>query len=119
MNKQQVADKMREVFEQEIMALREAGQKEYVSGDYAFDNFDRLSNDLGLDRKYILWVFVKKHLDGIISFIRGHKSQREDVRGRINDAIVYLFLLRCMIDYEDDKNPSPQAISNPNIRLVA
>ena len=43
-------------------------------------------------------VYLLKHIDGIMAHINGHKSQREDVRGRITDAIVYLLLLRGMID---------------------
>jgi hypothetical protein len=86
----------------EIQELRKAGQAEYVGGDQnAFGNFERLANMLDLDRKSILWVYCTKHLDGITSYLRGHKSQREDVRGRINDVIVYLILLRGMIDDEE------------------
>jgi hypothetical protein len=42
-----------------------------------------------------------KHIDGIASHIKGHKSQREDVRGRLTDAIVYLTILWGMIESED------------------
>ena len=45
-------------------------------------------------------VYMLKHIDGISSYIQGHHSQREDVSGRITDAIVYLFLLWAMIDGE-------------------
>ena len=38
-------------------------------------------------------VYLMKHMDGINAWIKGHKSQREDVTGRIKDAIVYLCLL--------------------------
>tara|TARA_Y100001938_G_scaffold144099_1_gene218121 strand:+ start:2646 stop:2765 length:120 start_codon:yes stop_codon:yes gene_type:complete len=37
-----------------------------------------------------------------MSYIKGYKSQREDVRGRITDIIVYLMLLWGMIE-EDEK----------------
>tara|TARA_R100001594_G_scaffold149739_1_gene208431 strand:- start:93 stop:287 length:195 start_codon:yes stop_codon:yes gene_type:complete len=53
-------------------------------------------------------VYLLKHIDGISSFVNGHHSQREDVRGRITDAIVYLCLLWGMI--EDDKTKSRNAI---------
>jgi hypothetical protein len=97
---------MREVFEQEIMALREAGQKEYAHDvDNAFANFERAAEDLGLDRKMVLWVFAMKHRDGIASFLQGHRSQRENVRGRINDLIVYLLILRGMIEEEEGVPP--------------
>jgi hypothetical protein len=43
-------------------------------------------------------VYLLKHIDGISSFVNGHESQREDVRGRITDAIVYLCLLWGMVE---------------------
>ena len=39
-----------------------------------------------------------KHIDGINAWVKGHESQREDVTGRIKDAIVYLCLLWGMAD---------------------
>lgn len=39
-----------------------------------------------------------KHMDGIASHIEGQTSQREDVRGRIGDAMTYLGLLYAMIE---------------------
>lgn len=83
-----------------LKSLREAGQKEYAGGEDAFGNFNRLSESLKTDRRKILWVYLTKHLDGITSFLNGHISQREPVEGRIDDAIVYLTLLRGMISEE-------------------
>ena len=48
-------------------------------------------------------VYLLKHIDGISSFVNGHQSQREDVRGRITDVIVYLCLLWGMIEKEENK----------------
>lgn len=99
MTKAKMAELMREVFEEEIFQLREEGQKEYAHDeDNAFANFERIAEDLGLTREEVLWVYAMKHRDGIASYIQGHKSQREGVEGRINDLIVYLFLLRGMIE---------------------
>jgi hypothetical protein len=84
---------------QDLQKTREAGQKEYAHDDQnAFANFERLSKDLGISREQVLWVYVYKHIDGIKSYLKGHKSQREDVRGRIKDVIVYLILLWGMVD---------------------
>jgi rubrerythrin len=84
--------------EQEV---RDQGQKEYAHDDQnAFRNFDALAKMLGVDRKVVLWVYLQKHLDGIVADINGHKSQREDVRGRIKDARLYLALLWGMYDDE-------------------
>ena len=82
--------------------MRAAGQKEYArKSNNAFANFERVSDYIDSTREKVLMVYLLKHIDGISSFVNGHKSQREDVRGRITDAIVYLCLLWGMI--EDDK----------------
>lgn len=89
---------------QDLQKTREAGQKEYAhDSENAFGNFERLSKQLNLEREKVLWVYVQKHIDGVVSYLNGHKSQREDVRGRIKDIIVYLILLWGMID--DNENP--------------
>lgn len=83
--------------------VREDGQKEYAHDESnVFANFDRAAKELNIDRKKALWVLAKKHVDGVISYINGHKSQREDVRGRIKDLRMYLALLWGMV--EEDVN---------------
>lgn len=92
----------RVMFEEDIDALRKAGQLEYAGKDQdAFANFQRIGDELGLPREVVLWVYAIKHRDGIQHYLDGHTSQREGVRGRINDLIVYLFLLYGML--EDDR----------------
>lgn len=96
-----LADEFARIFKEEIMALRNAGQKEYAHDDDSpFANFERGADDTGMDRKQILWVYCMKHKDGIAAALKGHTSQREDVRGRINDMIVYLLLMRGMYNEE-------------------
>lgn len=82
-------------------------QKEYALSDDAFDNFNRLAANLSLDRKKILLVYYQKHIDGIVSYINGNKSQRESVHGRIQDAVMYLMLLDGMI-FEEEQELSPR-----------
>lgn len=106
-----VAALMKKMYDEE-MYTREQGQKEYSHEESnAFMNFQRVAKDLGLDQKEVLWVYLRKHLDGIVAYIKGHKSQREDVRGRIKDARVYLVLLRGMI--EDEEAESKEAERAP------
>ena len=98
MTRAEMARVMERVFA-ECNAVRGEGQKEYARrDDSAFANFERIAVDLGITREKVLWVYAMKHKDGIASHLNGHTSQREDVRGRINDLIVYLFLLRGMLD---------------------
>jgi hypothetical protein len=85
-----------------ILFLRNSGQKEYAHDeDNVFANFERVGASLDLDRKKVLMVYLLKHLDGINAYIKGHKSQREGVDGRIGDALVYLLLLLGMVVEED------------------
>ena len=86
----------------EIISVRDEGQKEYAhDNNDVFANFNRVGNLLDEDRKKVLMTYMLKHVDGIAAYVKGHKSQREDVRGRITDCIVYLMLLWGMIEEED------------------
>ena len=101
--------KVMELLFEECKSTRESGQKEYAHGqENAFRNFEALAAELDLNRKKILWIYIKKHLDGILAAINGHISQREPVRGRIKDAIVYLCLLEGMFE-EDNASGSGRA----------
>ena len=85
-----------------IQRTREEGQKEYArKQNNAFANFERIGENLDISREEVLLVFLLKHIDGICSYVKGHRSQREDVRGRITDVIVYLCLLWGMIDNQE------------------
>lgn len=99
MTKAQVAELMGRMYQEE-QSTREAGQKEYAHDEgNALANFERAAALFdGLTREQVLWIFLQKHLDGIVAWINGHRSQREDVRGRIKDARVYLTLLRAMVE---------------------
>ena len=83
----------------EVQQTRDDGQREYAHTDNnVFANFDRVGSLLSISSEKTLMVYLLKHIDGITAYLAGHKSQREDVRGRIKDAIVYLMLLWAMIE---------------------
>lgn len=105
-------EEFKSLFDSQIMptitSMRNAGQAEYAHDiDEVFANFNRVAESLDSDRKKVLMTYLLKHIDGINAFIKGHISQREDVTGRIADAIVYLMLLWGMVTEErEDKNDS-------------
>jgi len=85
----------------DIKETRDEGQKEYAHDVInVFANFERTARQLNTTRDKVLMTFLMKHIDGIIAHVNGHTSQREDVRGRIKDAIVYLTLLWAMAEGE-------------------
>ena len=100
MSRKDMALLMREIIE-DVEGARDGGQEEYARNeDNAFANFERIGAWLGRSREEVLMVYLLKHVDGIISWVDGNDSQREDVTGRITDAITYLCLLRGMVESE-------------------
>ena len=90
--------------QEEERKVREEGQKEYAHTDSnSFANFERIGLQLNLPREQVLLVYALKHWDGIISWANGHKSQREDIRGRLKDLRMYLALLWGMIEEDETK----------------
>ena len=86
----------------EVKRIHTEGQKEYAMNENnVFANFQRVANQTGNPQEMVLWIYLMKHIDGIASYIKGHRSQREDVEGRLTDAIVYLCILWGMIAEEE------------------
>jgi len=84
----------RQVILPKILETRESGGQEYArTEDNIFANFERVSETLDISVEECIMVYSMKHLDGIVAHIQGTTSQREDVRGRITDLIVYMTLL--------------------------
>jgi len=101
MNKEQYDDLFTDIMDQ-VKSTRDEGQKEYAHEEInVFGNFERTARQLNTTRDKVLMTFLMKHMDGIVAHINGHKSQREDIRGRIKDAIVYLTLYWAMVEGEE------------------
>jgi len=102
-------EKMKALIEEKVNEQQENEQadgrdtdgdsKEYAhSKDNVFANFERIGDALNISREKVLMIYLLKHVDGIKAYVNGYKSQREDVRGRITDIIVYLMLLWGMVE---------------------
>lgn len=83
------------VQEERDLLLRKG--QEYSGKEDRHANFKRLALQLKLPPEKILWVYLTKHLDGILSYINGGYAGSEPIRGRIEDARNYLALLAGMI----------------------
>lgn len=77
---------------------------EYANDVDVLANFKR-GDQLGLTPEQKLSVYLDKHISSIYSYIKNNNKvfSNEPITGRINDAIAYLFLLRCLIK-ENDEN---------------
>ena len=82
-----------------VEEARDGGQDEYARDtENVFANFERIASWMGKSKEEILMVYFLKHVDGIISWVHGNESQREDVTGRITDAMTYMCLLWAMVE---------------------
>ena len=90
----------------ECIGMRDTKGKEYAHSKDRFANFNRLSEELGLKNYQIGWVYAKKHLDSIASYMKEGKTfSSEEIRGRFVDAIVYLTLIAGMVEEKDCSYP--------------
>jgi len=97
MVKEEMNELMDYVFE-EVTRIRNAGQSEYARDlENVFANFERVASFVGSSREKVLLTYMIKHVDGLCAYADGHKSQREDVRGRLTDIIVYSILFWGMV----------------------
>lgn len=102
MIKEEMNDLMFHIFE-EVTRIRREGQSEYARDiKNVFANFERVASFIRQPKEKVLLTYMIKHVDGLCAYADGHKSQREDVRGRLTDIIVYSILFWGMV--VDNKN---------------
>ena len=77
---------------------------EYSGENNRFRNFEKLGTELELHPAKIAWIYLKKHLDSLLSYINKlddpkYKEQiSEPILGRIHDARNYLALIGGMLN---------------------
>jgi hypothetical protein len=70
--------------------------------DNVHDNFDRQALEMDMPSEKVLMTFLNKHLDSIKTYIKRSTSGEvyptpsEPIYGRVDDAILYLLLLKAM-----------------------
>jgi len=93
-------EKLLDKMVEEERGVRTSKGKEYAGTGDRLGNFKRLSDELGISPEAVCFIYFKKHVDSIASYIRnnGKVFSNEAVEGRILDARVYLSLLRAIIE---------------------
>ena len=91
-----------------LASLSDTKGAEYAHDADQLANFKRLGERLGMTSEAVLMVYLTKHLDSIESYIRRPSVDlSEPIDGRIDDAILYLCLLKALI--HDSDRPANQA----------
>lgn len=81
-----------------LIELTDSKGAEYAHSSDQLANFKRLSSRLSLTPEQILIVYLTKHLDAIENYVRNPwQDLSEPIEGRIDDAILYLCLLKALI----------------------
>jgi hypothetical protein len=82
-----------------IMDLRKLKSSDYGESEDAFATVRRLAMNAGVNPQHALFVLMCKHWDVIRKYVINPVGPRsEPVESRIDDLIVYLVLLRALID---------------------
>ena len=92
---------------QEITKLGKLKGGEY-SGDHdRLANFRRNGLAMGLPKEAVLMVYAAKHWDSLMQFVHDEvagktRDRLETLEGRIDDIILYMILLKCMLIERND-----------------
>jgi len=110
MNRAEFTDFVKSVFENDILKLNEEKGNDYAGSADVFRNFSENGTRLGLHPFQVWAVYFSKHIDAIITFTKDGSVKSEPIEGRIDDAIMYLLLLRVMVASENQSKLTESVI---------
>lgn len=88
---------MRANFER-IVEINNTKGSDYAGEADALLNFKRHAAELGLTAEQVWAVYCSKHWDAVMTYVRDGDVKSEPIEGRIDDMILYLFLLRGLVE---------------------
>jgi hypothetical protein len=102
---------------QRLLDLSESKGMEYAGSADRLSNFKRLGVELSMPPEKVLWVYMTKHLDSLRTWLRElegpiRRIPSEPIEGRIDDAILYLILLKGLICERTNRENLPAAGNN-------
>lgn len=77
-----------------VKVLTQTKGEEYSRDENQLANFNRASWEAGISPAQAWLVFFNKHIDSIKYLVKTGKEGSEPIEGRIDDAILYLILLK-------------------------
>lgn len=95
-------DKFQSELHGALQSMSNTKGREYAHSEDRFANFRRIATDLNSDELFVAYVYFKKHLDAIISYIVNKETYSgEHIQGRFLDAILYLELIAGMVSEKE------------------
>ncbi len=80
-----------------LKGLNQTKGHDYAGDDDALNNFKSAGERVGLDPIQVWGIYFLKHIAAIETFVKEGNVKSEPIEGRIQDAILYLFLLLGLI----------------------
>jgi|GEM_PF-3566176 len=100
-------DEFEKLFNEFVEAERDIvetkGREYAMPGQHKLANFKRVTDDLkhlNLDVVDVIWVYMRKHIDSVVTFLQTRHEASEPIERRIYDLRVYLLLLAYAIQLE-------------------
>lgn len=92
-----------EIVHKNMLAITNSKGIEYARSDDQLANFKRWAFDAGVKTEQVWSIMFNKHLDAIKHYCATGQVLSESLTGRIDDAILYLILLRAL--YHERNKP--------------
>lgn len=61
-------------------------------------NFKRAAEEIGITPEQVLYIYIKKHWDAVITYVKNGYLKGEPVESKIADIRNYLALLRALVE---------------------
>lgn len=81
----------------DLEALTALKGEEYSGSDDQLANFKRNAEQTGASVLLVWYIYFNKHIDSIRNFIRSGDVLSEPITSRIDDAMLYLLLLKAIV----------------------
>ena len=83
---------------QNLSHLTKTKGEEYTANDDQLANFRQSAAEAGVSMEQVWLVFFNKHFSAIRYYVKNNRVEStESINSRIDDAILYLALLRAMV----------------------
>jgi len=97
-----------------LKAMTRTKGEEYTgsNSDDQLANFHRDAALLGVEPEVVIMIFLNKHWNSVSEYVRNKQNKTprelsEPIIGRVDDAILYLILLRAMIMDNEHSQVAP------------
>ena len=99
----------------ESQILGTKGTEYIVSNDDRLKFFKDYSTSLDISPEVVCSIFLMKHINSILNFVKTGKQGEEGITGRINDARNYLLFLQALVEENNSSNRIMVDASVPHI----